>query len=550
MIVLRWLWGLIRGLIALVVPLFDSGLAKRIGPTLWRILHVVVVVAILLGLWYVNVAFKVYNLTPHIPYVWAQFWLPIFFLLVYVIFWLSWWLWKLLLSEEQVSNYPDVDEAWADGLDRLVRAGIDLKEHPLFLVLGQPAEQEECLFQAGGLSLKVKEPRGGKAPVHVYATADAIFVTCPNASVLSRQAAWLANKSPDATDTDGTQPMDEPGMGPGELNTLMPSQDETPALEMQDVLIRAEREGRTLAALTPVEKRELRRLSRQTNAGRATRLSAETLDDQAARLRHLCKLMARDRRPRCGVNGVLVLVPSAATDSTQDAADVADSVQRDMAESRAALGVHCPVLAVLCDMESAPGFAKFVEQFPTEQRARRMGQRCPLFPGATGRGDPAAGVKAMLRGVGTFLCTNWLKRWVYEKCKLEKPGGLALKQATETNGQLFLLLDEMYQRQDNLARILEDGFSRYAPADRLIFAGCYLAATGPGEQTPYRAFMAGVFDRLRECESCVYWTDEVKQEEARIQSWIGWVWLLLILAAGGLVAFVALRYYFTGRLLS
>src|SRR5262249_19747744 len=162
---------------------------------------------------------------------------------------------------------------------RLVGAGMDLKEFPLFVILGQPAEQEEYLFASAGLSLKVKEPRTGKAtPVHVFATADAIFVTCPNASVLSRQAAWLVGKSPKA-DSESSPDAPEPGMSP-DLNTLMPSQDESPALEMQDVLISAEREGRTLAALTPVEKRELRRLSRLSNAGRATRLTAETLDEQ------------------------------------------------------------------------------------------------------------------------------------------------------------------------------------------------------------------------------------------------------------------------------
>jgi len=247
---------------------------------------------------------------------------------------------------------------------------------------------------------------------------------------------------------------------------------------------------------------------------------------------------------------VLVLVPFAATDTKQDAADTADSISRDLTQLRSAMGVHCPVLAVVCDMETAPGFAKFAEQFPTEQRARRMGQRFPLFPGVTGRGDPTLGIRSMLRGVASFLCTNSLKRWVYEKCKLEKPGGLTPKQATETNAQLFLLLDELYQRQDHLARILEEGFSRHAPYDRLIFAGCYLAATGPADQPLYRAFMAGVFDRLRECESCVYWTDEVKQEEARLQTWIGWVYVLLFVAAGGLIAFVAVRFYLTGRLWS
>lgn len=538
---LNGLWGAIRGAVGLVLPLFDSGLAKRLGPTLWRILHVVMVIAIVLALWWANVYFHVDQRLPKVHPPWlADLWLPILFLLGYVICWLSWWLWKLLLSEEEVSNFPDLDEAWAAAVARLDRAGYDLAEFPLFVILGQLAEQEEYLFAAAGLSLKVKEPRSS-TPVHVYATSDAIYVTCPNCSVLSREASWLAGKVVGGGEgEEGTEPMDD--MQKPDLATLVPTQGEAPAVEMQDLLISAEREGRSLTALTPVERRELRRLSRASTAGRATRMTAETLDLQSARLGHLCRLIARDRRPRCGLNGILVLIPFASTDTTQDAADVADSIQRDLEVTRSAFGVHCPVLALLCDMESAPGFGRFVEQFTVEQRARRMGQRCPLFPGLPTRDAAGIAVRAMLRGVATFLCTGFLKRWVYEKCKLEKPGGLTLKQATETNSQLFMLLDEMALRQENLARILEDGFSRHAPQDRLIFGGCYLAATGSAEQPVYRAFVAGVLDRLREGESCVYWTDEVKQEEARIQRWINWVWVMLFAATGGLIMFITLWF--------
>jgi hypothetical protein len=192
-----------------------------------------------------------------------------------------------------------------------------------------------------------------------------------------------------------------------------------------------------------------------------------------------------------------------------------------------------------------------------------MGQRCPLFPGlgpgsgihvpptAAARGEEAAqqgaAVRAMLRGLAGFLCNDFLKRWIYEKCQLERPnggGGPSVKQATGLNSQLFLLLDEMHQRQEHLARILEVGFTRHAPPERLLFGGCYLAATGAAEVAGNQAFVAGVFDRLREGESFVYWTDEVKQEEARLERWIGRAWAMLFLVVASLAALAAAGLYF------
>src|SRR5438105_1685685 len=63
---------------------------------------------------------------------------------------------------------------------------------PLFLGLGRPSGPEEALFDAAQLAFVVKQAPAGPAPLHVYATRDAIYVTCAGASLLGKHAANVA----------------------------------------------------------------------------------------------------------------------------------------------------------------------------------------------------------------------------------------------------------------------------------------------------------------------------------------------------------------------
>src|SRR5262249_38059615 len=102
--------------------------------------------------------------------------------------------------------------------------------------------------------------------------------------------------------------------------------------------------------------------------------------DSLARLKHLCRLIARDRYPSCPVNGLLVLIPFAATES-RDAADQTGEVCRqELTVARQALQVHCPLFALVCDLERIEGFREFEERFPPADRQRRMGRSFPLRP--------------------------------------------------------------------------------------------------------------------------------------------------------------------------
>src|ERR1700751_5759548 len=98
---LRWLGGKLKAFLGLILPIFRKA-GRPTGSARWlrTVLHVLVVLLILAGLFALNQLPAVLVLIPKRRLL-AHSWLPILFLLVYSLCWLSYWLWKLLVSEEE-----------------------------------------------------------------------------------------------------------------------------------------------------------------------------------------------------------------------------------------------------------------------------------------------------------------------------------------------------------------------------------------------------------------------------------------------------------------
>ncbi len=266
-----------------------------------------------------------------------------------------------------------------------------------------------------------------------------------------------------------------------------------------------------------------------------------------ARFEHLCRLLVRERWPYCPVNGMLVLLPFAATDTDQDALDAAAACQRDLSVARRVLQVNCPTLALVCDLETAPGFGAFLEQFPEKQRQQRIGQRSPMAPAleTRGRAGDAEARAAMLESLAQWICASVAPGWVYKHFQMESadatagvPAGPALSRtdpieasragkgprrgpgrgdAFRTNAELFQFMHNLRERQRRLGRLLSRGFI-LEDEDPILFGGCYLAATGTDPRRE-QAFVAGVFHRLAGEENFVSWTTQARAEEEAYLRW-------------------------------
>jgi hypothetical protein len=498
---------LLRKLAGLIFPVFaKANDFRRLGAVKW-LLHFLLLAVILGGLWYANRAFDIKRFVPVNNQYVRDFYLPILFALIYLLCWFVWWVWKLLGPEPESSDFPDIDAAWADAVAALQAGGVSLADAPLFLVLGSPASGPDGLFHAPGINLPVR-PKSLAAPVQIWAGPDAIFVTTPGASIGGEFASRLGGPPPDAPAPVADESTD-PMLATIGLKSIGIGGDSRG--EIKAIMERAHREGREL---TGDEKARLKQLAGPQQQAKArapgrTMLASEDANYHAARLRHLCRVIAHARQPFCPANGVLVLIPWAATESNETADEAALVVQRDLATVRDGLQLFCPAVAMFCDLEQARGFREFRSSFPADLLKRRLGQRLPLAPDA-----PPEKLPEMFEIGAKYIGQAVFPVWVYKMVKTEpEPDGPRTEAEVDAhNRDLHALLHQVRVRSPRLARILSRGVGgALAPEGGSdsppLFGGCYIAGTGkaPEEQ----AFIPGVLQRLIENQSYVSWTPDV-----------------------------------------
>jgi hypothetical protein len=254
-------------------------------------------------------------------------------------------------------------------------------------------------------------------------------------------------------------------------------------------------------AVLPVRKRRPRLLQ-----------STADVELSGSRLRHVCQLIARARRPYCPVNGVLLLLPWAASDGEPETQQTARACTHDLQTVREALHVQCPVFGLVCDLETAPGFTDLVARLPAGQTNQRVGRSFPLAPEL----DPAA-VPDMLQSGVQWICDTLFPSVIYKLLRYELPGADGPSDWLAANTRLYQLLGELRERQRRLGSLLARGVV-LPEANAALFGGCYFAATGHDANRD-QAFVAGVFPLLIENQNFVSWTDEALAEEAAYRRW-------------------------------
>lgn len=500
-------------LLALLFPMFHGTTAAgqgTAGEWLARGL-IVAVVAALLGL--LNQAPQVdAHSWLHSPWpILNSFWIPLLALSLYFMCWLGWWFWLALrVDTGPTSAFPDIDAAWGEATEELARTGVLLQDVPVYLILGQSAAGETALFQSAGLNVN-QFPPDPLAPLHLVASPDAVFVTCPGASCLGLLTATSAEAPGPAAESEVS--------------------DEGPDLDSRlGVGLRRWVDAIFGHAEAPDP--------RLTSARRRT-IEVQPLK---ARLAHLCRLIARDRGGFCPINGVLVLIPAAVTDPHGDAEGFIRCCRADLSVVLEVLGIRCPTLALVCDMERLPGFTEAVAHLPPGQTSRRIGQRFPLV------------TNLRPEEVGTVIeeGIDWVSRslfpnMIYSLFRLEAPGREDVEGVVFENSELFRLIAEIRARRKRLAQILVACFAA-SSREHLLFGGCYFGGTG-SDTASSQAFVSGVFARLIQDQDHVTWSESALRDDARARQVARLLGLFLAVAnvftAG--VAVYLLQQLFRGR---
>lgn len=83
-------------------------------------------------------------------------------------------------------KFPDLESAWEEIQIRLSRAHYDAGRQKVFLLLAPDEALAASLIRGAGLQLFAQAPVDENAPIHAYATADGLFLSCAGASSWGR----------------------------------------------------------------------------------------------------------------------------------------------------------------------------------------------------------------------------------------------------------------------------------------------------------------------------------------------------------------------------
>jgi hypothetical protein len=419
-----------------------------------------------------------------------DYWLPLFFLCLYAMIWLAWWLYRVLIGDIDpvTSEFPDIDDAWAEALKKMKSEEINPDEVPLFLVLGWPSSSEEAFFRSTGIRAQVKQyPHDPSNPLHVTANRHGIWVTCPGASVLGQ----VNQMEPEESDRTAST---IPGDTANPYNTMggLEPSDLQGTMNIQQILANFKHmpsQGRAASAL-----------------GLRPRVDRELHE---ARLKHLCRLIARDRHGFCPVNGVLLLLPIGAAEPRSNPEEIVRACKTDLAAAFGVFRMRCPVLMLICGLEEVPGFHELVKNLPPEVRKKRIGQRFPLVP-QLAPGDVPDQVESSVE----FTATSLFPSMVQTQFQVEGTSGENTEAVFQVNSQLFRFMTGILERRERLARLVKDCLP-VLPGQPLMFGGCYFAATGNDSDTQ-QAFAPGVLSRMidKQEQDSVTWTTQTLADDA------------------------------------
>ncbi len=510
---LAWIGNALRWIGGLFAPMF---VRPSLSPGLLWTLHFILIAGVCVGLWFVQKHFAI-TINIEGP-VWLRpFWLAILFLLVYLLAWQAWWLWKLFQPGETVSPFPDIDEAWSGVMDALAKAGIGIADTAVFIVIGQPRAGDAGLFQMLPRGLAINGGTSAAAPIRVFANRDAIYLTCPGVTLLSRAGGDGFTGAP-ASESYAPQSMAMDASIGMDKSIGMSGEGGGAAIQQVQRIIRAAQEQRR--QLTEQEKMLIRQLSggdgftKDIPAGGPGRASilqnAAEVERQTARMHYFCSLIAQARWPLCPINGAVILVSVADAERDEAAQQLGLVAQKDLATMVDALRLKFPVYALVCDLDTLPGAATFLPRFAVDRRQQRLGKSFPLNPDL----KPAAVPEAVETNVN-WIFSNLLPYWVYKLFRLETPNVESPNEASKANGDLTQFLVAVRDRSPKVARMVSR--AAMARADEApSFGGCYLTAQDASGSEPL--FTQEFFKKVESTQGFVAWTDAAYALDAGYRS--------------------------------
>lgn len=490
----------------IVVAFARAAFAPLGGGPLIGALHTLLVLASLVGLWWVNNWLGLDRVVHAPTRIVRELWLPILFLIGYSFVWMSWWTRRVYLEPRAASPFPEIDHCWNESMAVLRRSGVAPVDRPLTLILGQPACHESDLVAALGLSPTVgPAPAGADASLRVFADDESIYVLCHEPSLASTCTEKLLQRRRQRRIRRGTQA------------------DRVSSEESLPVALRAATDaGAVAVSAAPVATAPALAIEQEEPPSPGPLFSQDESTLAAERFDHLLKLIAADRDPRLPIDAVAVVFPVDGVADAATARDVGSAVQQDLTAIEQA-GVQCPVTAIAVDLQHLPGAGQLLHSLSPERRRRRYGAALPIAAMSS-----EEQLRESIGWVNEFLTLALCGR-LYQ---FEAEGGVTV----DDNVAIFNFQNATLQRTDAIIELLATGLETNT-GGAWPLAGFFLVATGDslgGSQ----AFGEGVLGAGASRTSYARWTPEALERDKKLRGFVSAGYLTL--AAAGVATFAAL----------
>lgn len=418
--------------------------------------------------------------------------------------------------EEEVSRFPDIDLAWKRGLAEMERGGLDITKAPIIVVLGgRDADDARALASDPKQGFRVRgipEDDGAGVAMQWFAGKRSIVLVLTFVGQLC-ELAQLSGGATDAhaaedeapsllSDSNATMMVGDPRAATPRSVRPQPSREGTAMIDGTMFVPSAENSNTIIARIQP---------GMTPNA--AAQMNSDAAAEQRLRLRYLCRLLLRVRRPYCPINGLIALTPYRHLLLEADAVALETALRADLDVAFQSLMLRCPTAVLVTGMDLDPGFDELARRVGDE-RAQKQRFGKGFRPEEIWRPQNDHYMRATAR----HACAAF-EDWTYQLFR--EPGALA----QAGNRDLFALVCRMRGRvQERLMHLLESCFARTAGGDdRLLLAGCYFATLGARP-----SFAAAVVDKMVDHQGELEWTADALRRDARCRLWSK----LVMLAAG------------------
>ncbi len=447
--------------------------------------------------------------------------------------------------ETEPSQYPDLDEAWEQGVAAISKAGINIDECPLFLATGIASPRDaDNLMQAIDWDLLVDGQPTGKSPLRWYASNDAVVVYLLEASatsLLQQRAQQAVPPSGISVGSGGargtligvgsgsnlgatiTSKPDSPTPNTGIRGTIISGEAITPPASSPTPSAMGLR-GTMLAGSTPAV------AAAATNPAAHVNLDRKEIAEQADRLARVCRLASESRQPLCPINGSIAVIDWQ-TLVGAPAGQLSTVVREDATRMIEATNLHAPMALLVTGLDDEMGFIELTRRVG-EGRARdnRFGH------GFNHQAPLEAGQLAIL---GKQSCGAF-EDWIYELFRHPEALGRT------NNDKLYALLCKMRSEvQPKVVELLTSLSGACVPSDGRgpLLCGCYFGASGGSRMR--QAFVRSVFAKLLELEEDLEWSDHAWKKEHAYRSVVSSMLVVNALLIATILSLLIYYFFFS-----